>query len=629
MKAPIVGEQSRVRPELIRRILNRSRRLAASGLALLLVTTAGAARAKTDEVKSATVQVEVDPPLEAKGATVIVNGKDIGPAPLSLTLQAGRYLIEVAKAGRETWRKWLDVGEGEQKVLRASLLAPAPPAAEAAKTGALVVASDALDAAVWVDDKPMGKVPALVEQLTPGIHRVEVRAGERRRTTEVTVRAGETTKLSLALAEAATDERAPAAPTGSAGSAAPAAPAAPASESAPSSATPAPATLEIVTVPEAADIYVDGVVRGRSPLTLDDLDGGAHQIEARLVGRAPVETTVDVAPGARRRLDLTLEAEVDARQGELVVRTSEPGAVVEVNGERLGTTPLRRKLLAGPHVVTVKREGYRDYIATADVRAGAVATLDAELEPRKVEHDAASSARSVAGATDTETGAGELGETNSLGVMGTYAARLVAPSDVSADFSTGFPYLAEARLTTGIADLGQIGIDGGVDVRTYGAMTELGFRGRVRLLQKGPWTIASSLTLGGGGGPKGRNTFYLEAAGVASVLVLKRLSLSLRGMLNIYSDRHCPASPDGDELAVCARPPAGVSLSEVRDRFGGLRFIMGAVAEYPLTDWLNLFGALELAPFQGNREAFSDRFAGIMPESDPGIYGRIGMTLRR
>ncbi len=76
------------------------------------------------------------------------------------------------------------------------------------------------------------------------------------------------------------------------------------------------------------------------------------------------------------------------KQGEpavLSVTTDPPGALVTVDGEPFGTTPVREQLPEGTHVVQVEREGYvvrtREVVSTG----GVVESLDLELQllPKK------------------------------------------------------------------------------------------------------------------------------------------------------------------------------------------------------------------------------------------------------
>ena len=47
-----------------------------------------------------------------------------------------------------------------------------------------------------------------------------------------------------------------------------------------------------------------------------------------------------------------------------------------------------------------------------------------------------------------------------------------------------------------------------------------------------------------------------------------------------------------------------------------------------ITRHFGLFAIFEGAPFQPDRYAFTDPFAAVMPESDPGTYFRVGVSIK-
>lgn len=69
----------------------------------------------------------------------------------------------------------------------------------------------------------------------------------------------------------------------------------------------AAAALEVDSRPRGASVFVDGRLVGRTPLVLDDVRPGAHAVRIDLVGHRRWVTSVDVAPGTRRRVAASLE----------------------------------------------------------------------------------------------------------------------------------------------------------------------------------------------------------------------------------------------------------------------------------------------------------------------------------
>jgi hypothetical protein len=68
-------------------------------------------------------------------------------------------------------------------------------------------------------------------------------------------------------------------------------------------------TLTITTEPPGASVTVDGQPAGRTPVTLRDLSAGPHNFVLALAGRATINKTIDLKPGANHEVSLQLEAE--------------------------------------------------------------------------------------------------------------------------------------------------------------------------------------------------------------------------------------------------------------------------------------------------------------------------------
>lgn len=190
--------------------------------------------------------------------------------------------------------------------------------------------------------------------------------------------------------------------------------AAPAVEGAPAAAVPTTGSLHVESVPPGAQVTLDGVDAGRTPLTLKEVKAGRHKLVLQgesgtlersvrvqagertvaryeiaagflsLVSRIPLEVfdgtrrignSADghflLAPGphtlrvANTRFAYETTVDFDVRPGEITTHTmslpegtltvvAEPGSVIFVEGEPVGTTPL------GPISVQI---GTRDVVA--------------------------------------------------------------------------------------------------------------------------------------------------------------------------------------------------------------------------------------------------------------------------
>jgi len=207
--------------------------------------------------------------------------------------------------------------------------------------------------------------------------------------------------------------------------------------------------------------------------------------------------------------------------------------------------------------------------------------------------------------------------------LSSFGAQTVAPRFFTADVSGGFPYLVGARLTTGIFDRGHWALDVGVDLRSYGVITDIALTGKLRVYSGEPLSVALMLSGGGGGGPKSCNTFFLNAGALASINFKRLVTFTARVYGNFYSDRHCPAKQEGDELTICAS-----TAEDLRGRRTGARLMLSAVLEVPITRHIGLFALFEGAPFQAHRRAYTDDVASLMPNGDPRAYGRLGASFK-
>jgi serine/threonine protein kinase len=131
-------------------------------------------------------------------------------------------------------------------------------------------------------------------------------------------------------------------------------------------------TLVVATNPDGAQAFVDGQLRGLTPLSLT-LPAGTHSVEFRGDGE-PRSLTVTITPGAEVSQYVELPKAVVA-VGQLQIRTEPPGARVTVDGRSRGTSPMFvTDLSPGEHSVVLESE-LGAVRQTVTVEAGATAAL--------------------------------------------------------------------------------------------------------------------------------------------------------------------------------------------------------------------------------------------------------------
>lgn len=206
------------------------------------------------------------------GATVRVDGAELGVTPLETTLEAGRHLLVVEHPRYRSLETPITVRAGEPLVIG--------PLELGVPDGVVAVRSDPAGADVSVGGRYRGRTPVEIG-LAPGVpHEVVVaRAGYRPATRSVNVGSRERATLSVAL-------------------------------------EPVLGELTLRGEPADALLYVDGQPRGPANQTLS-LPAAPHVVEVRKAGLATFRSTVTPTPGQPQVLEFALTTPEAARAARL------------------------------------------------------------------------------------------------------------------------------------------------------------------------------------------------------------------------------------------------------------------------------------------------------------------------
>jgi hypothetical protein len=137
-------------------------------------------------------------------------------------------------------------------------------------------------------------------------------------------------------------------------------------------APPAEGTLDVSTNPPGAQLFIDGVERGVTPVTVA-LKPGPHALELRGSG-APRLMPVTITAGAQVSQYIELPATAST-SGELRVRTEPAGARVTVDGVARGVSPVTiADLPPGEHAVLLESD-LGSFKQTVTIEAGNTASL--------------------------------------------------------------------------------------------------------------------------------------------------------------------------------------------------------------------------------------------------------------
>ena len=545
------------------------------------------------KAKYGTVVVEADVP----DAEVFIDGNkhpDKTPAVISNVIE-GIHVVEVRKDPAMPWKQTIQVKATEQTKVRAELKAGMGGA-----VGTIRVMSNVSGAKVYLDGREVGEAPFDIKDVKPGEHVVEVKAaGYQTREERVLINAGasEVRKMDL------TPEL-----------------------------SPNQGTIKVVSPVPEAEVFIDGATVGKVPQE-KRAAAGEHFVVVKLAGYKEFSQKIRLEAGQT----LTVSAELKA-VGRLRVLSNPQGANVILNGVEGGKTPLDTEVEVGELVVRIEKAGYNSTERRVVIDGGKTENVSVDLM--------------VSGPSEAESASEQRG-------LSSYSARTLPRNRATIDVIGGYPYFLESRINVGFGKVQQFGFDAGVGVRTLLNRSEIGLGVRLQFLDRNPLSVGAFTDLWWGSAlldDSKRNGVTWNLGAAASLSALSKVTITGRMFLNVWSDRHCPelngTTFDGEPITTCERylsrkingqTPNDFTVADMeraegltdlsgRDFFNsreaGARLMVSVAGEVALYQHWNLLGILEIAPFQDERALFTDLFSSAMPESDLGIYLRLGATYK-
>lgn len=516
------------------------------------------------------------------GGEVWIDGvkKDAAPAIIP-DVPAGDHVVEVRKEGVPPWRQTIAVASGQQTKVTATFGAAAAPG------GVLRIIASEADVNVFYDGEDKGKAPVTIQNARPGDHIIEGRKPHFKNNEQTLhVSGGESAIVQLKM-EAAPIER----PRG---------------------------TLKVQSTVANAEVFVDGSSLGRAPVERNDLDPGKHYIIVHKEGYTDFKREVVLLENQTVALVADLSA-----TGAVRILSTPDGADIKIDGELVGKTPaLRDAVGAGDHVLEVRLKGYFDHKETIKVEGGREKIFSVDLK------------QIPTGPTPEQVARRKTG-------MSSFGARVNPTGGFTADFGLGYPYYFMARLTVGAFNVKPLGLDLGVEFRTFFDINELGLHGRLQLLEAGPLSLAARLAAGGGTGVNGRDSLFLDLIGVASLAFSDVASFFGTVRFSAWSDRFCPSAKQRtngvDADAFCDDPTKWSALFDKdpnTNRFSDSRIYAGLGATAAMDKFTSFFFQLEFLPFPDQfnyqqRLAFTGAVNNaLLATKDHFVYGMGGVSLK-
>ncbi len=609
------------------------------------------------------IDVRADADKNLFGAQVFIDGQGQGQAPTIVTTTPGRHLVEIRKDGFETLSQWIEVKENQTATLSPQLKAIAKP-----NFGTIVVEADVPDAEVFIDgNKHPDNTPAVIANVVEGLHVIEVRKAPAlpwKQTVQVV--ANQQVKVRAELKATINGQG---------------------------------GVVRVISNVAEAHAFLDGTDMGQTPVDIKDVSVGEHVLEVKAKGYQTRVEKVMSNSGQSQVLKIDLNVEGPSGQGTLKVISQTPDADVYLDGAAVGKAPLDKKVDSGNHKVLVRLAGYKEFSQDVRIEGGQTLTVTAEMKavgrlrvlstpdgaavlinglpvgktPLDIEVEVGQTLVKVVmpGMVSQERNLNIVGgKTENVSVelpvegksevelldeqrgLSSFGARTLPRGRSTVDMSIGYPYYLSGRINVGGGKLAGFGFDAGVTLRTMFARSELGLGGRIMLADAEPFSAGIFTDLYWGAklfDDSKRNGLTWDVGAAASLTVLTHVTISMRGYLNIWSDRHCPEQNaakdgfDGDPIATCDKYQKGTlsaadqtrveqlsgqSGGSFYSRDQGIRFMTAISAEVALQQRWNLFGILEGAPFQSERALFTNLFSAPMFKSDFGLYLRLGLTYK-
>lgn len=256
-------------------------------------------------------------------AAVFIDDEHVGTTPFEdLAVEAGEHVLRLEAPRFLTLEQAIAVTGRDVQQNLALALDPA--------WGDISIASEPAFATVLVDGEPFGETP-LVAEILEGEHTISLRlAGYADETFPLTVEAGVGQALeSIQL-------------------------------------TPATGVLSVTSSPSQANVSVNGVFAGQTPLELELEPNKSHRLNLSKAGYRRASRTIEMAAGSTKEEQISLKPLL----GDVLVRVSPANAELFVNGRSVGIGTQTLSLPAVTQRIEARLEGFETIKRSVTPRAG-------------------------------------------------------------------------------------------------------------------------------------------------------------------------------------------------------------------------------------------------------------------
>ena len=346
-------------------------------------------------------------------ASVSIDRKERGQAPITTSLKPGAHLLEITADGYRTERRTIRIIEGETYSTSIDMQKI---------NGLVLLKSEPQGAEVTIDGVTYGKTPCLISDLPIGTYQADLYLAGHRGTKvrfeikdRIPVEASAnlisdtaTINVSANIDEAVeikvngiirgnapcTVDRIPAGEVTIEASAKGYKPFVQKTQLSESEVLDVsikleiqPAKLKIVSIPEGARVYFDNTFQGETPYVIENTTPGEHRVRVEKTGYDTLARTLSLARGA----DVTEEFRLKSNTGKITITSQPEGVIVYIDGVKEGVTqqsdtkglslPLEIDGIAeGKHELKFVKEGYKPKSGPCEIKRGDALIRRVDLE---------------------------------------------------------------------------------------------------------------------------------------------------------------------------------------------------------------------------------------------------------
>ncbi|TAL16934.1 PEGA domain-containing protein [bacterium] len=138
-------------------------------------------------------------------------------------------------------------------------------------------------------------------------------------------------------------------------------------------------TLVVESSPEGIKVFIDGEELGVTPIAVEGLADSPHEIILFHPQKGAFSQMVESGSG---RIFIDLSTQGGLGVGFLNIETTPSNVRIDLDGKRLGLSPVNQPVVSGKHKVLLSKDGYVDREFTVEVKAGATQAIKETLEEK-------------------------------------------------------------------------------------------------------------------------------------------------------------------------------------------------------------------------------------------------------